>query len=198
MTSNSLDIQVAEDALKFTWGPLWSHFSEVGIGQQAEVNDTSGKQNRYYKWLYCLVKRLKPSQVVELGAAAGISTIAMALALPPDSKIISVDINPEAWRWMKADYNITKVLGDDLDLSIYPKDVDLAKTDLWFIDSLHEGDHLRKELELYKPFFKPGAVVVLDDIRINDGMLQVWNELPYDKCENTNPNHYPGFGFFTI
>lgn len=198
MTSNDLDKAVKELLDKYDVGELDRYFSLIGSGQINEIYNRSGNSHLYYQWLACLVKLLKPKQVVELGAAAGISTIMMAAYMPKDSKLYSVDIDPSAWKWMNYEFpSVIKILGDDLDLAIYPKECDLNKTDIWFIDSLHEEAQLRKEIELYKPYFKKGAVVVLDDIRL-PGLDTVWNELSYDKCETTNPNHYSGFGHFIV
>lgn len=199
LTANDLDKGVASLMGRLDLGPIMDSLSLVGSGQMLEVLDQSGRANRYYQWLCCLMQYLKPKQVVELGAAAGISTLLMAEFLPETSKLISVDCDPQAWRWMKKEYNnVMKILGDDLDLKIYPSYIDLAKTDVWFIDSLHEEAQLRKELELYTPFFKPGAVVVFDDIHLNEGMNKVWEELPWNKHDITNPCHYSGFGVCVI
>lgn len=196
MTANELDIKVMELVREYDVTPVLSHMELVGSGQIAEVKNESDRgQSLYYQWLACLIKLLKPKQVVELGSAAGISTIMMATELSKDSVLYSVDIDPEiAWKWMSRDYpQVVKILGDDLDLSIFPKDCDLSQTDIWFIDSLHTEEQLRVELKLYTPFFKKGAVLVFDDIRI-PGLDKVWAELPYDKHENTNPCHFSGFG----
>lgn len=170
----------------------------VGEGQKNEIRDVNGRPNRYYQWLACLARILKPRQVVELGAAAGISTIMIASELPKDSKFYSVDIDPTiAWKWMNKDYpQVVKILGDDLDMDIW-KGVDLSKTDLWFIDSLHIYEQIKDELTSYKPYFKKGTVVVLDDIHLPD-MGNIWKEIKYDKCDNTIPCHYSGFGFFIV
>jgi len=199
-TANELDLIVTELVHRYDVTPILQHMGLVGSGQIAEIKNESDRgQNLYYQWLACLVKFIKPKQVVELGAAAGISTTMMAFELPKDSKLYSVDIDPSiAWKWMDREYpQVIKVLGDDLDLSIYPKDCDLSQTDIWFIDSLHTEEQLRKEVELYKPFWKKGTIVVLDDIR-QPGLDTVWNELPYDKCETTIPNHFSGFGHFIV
>lgn len=201
MTANELDIAVTDLMRDFDPLPLLHKLRLVGQGQLQEVvNGESDRGcNRYYQWLACLMKLVKPKQVVELGAAAGISTILMATEMPKDSKLISVDIDPSlAWKWMPDEYpQVIKVLGDDLDLKIYPKDVDLSKTDIWFIDSLHTEQQLRAEFELYRPFWKKGAIVVLDDIKI-PGLDKVWSEITEDKCETTIPNHYTGFGHFIV
>ena len=163
-----------------------------------EVKNGNG-QNLYYRWLACLVRLLKPIQIVELGAASGISTMMMATELDKDAKLYSVDIDPAiAWKWMADDYpQVTKILGDDLNMAIWPGNVDLGKTDIWFIDTLHYGYQLKREIETYKPYWKRGAIVIFDDIRLND-LYEIWDSLPYDKFENTFPCHYSGFGFVKI
>ena len=77
------------------------------------------------------------------------------------------------------------------------KDIDLGKTDLFFVDTIHLAHQLEEEIKLYSPYWKKGAIVVFDDIRLND-MFPVWESLNYDKVENTNPNHYSGFGFIKV
>lgn len=196
MTASEIDSQVMDLVRDFSIEPLMNRFQLVGSGQQEEILNKSGRPNLYYQWLYCLMKLLKPKQVIELGAAAGISTEMMALAT--DAKIISVDCDPQSWRWMDAEFpNVTKVLGDDLDLSLYPLNVVLEDTDIWFIDSLHEESQLQKEIDLYSPFWKRGSVVVFDDININPGMRKVWDSLNFDKFEN-NLLHWSGFGLLLV
>ncbi len=201
MTANELDIKVAELVREYDPIPVVQNLMKlVGQGQLNEVMDLNPQGgNRYYQWLACLIKLIKPKQVVELGPAAGISTIMMLSELPKDSKLISVDVDPElAWKWMDKEWpQETRILGDDLDLSIYPKDLDLSQTDIWFIDTLHTEEQLRKEIELYKQFWKPSTIVVFDDIAL-PSLRKVWEELPYDKCETTIPNHFSGFGHIVI
>jgi cephalosporin hydroxylase len=197
MTANEINDKAFELLRDFSIEPHASHFENVNPAHYYNEVLNGRGDNLYYQWLFCLVKLLNPKQIVELGSAAGISTIIMSLAKANDCKLYSVDIDAKmAWTWMKNDYpNVTKILGDDLNMAIWPGNIDLGKTDLWFIDTLHTGEQLTKEIELYKPYWKTGTVVVLDDIRL-PGMFDVWDKLQYDKCENTNPCHYSGFGFF--
>lgn len=200
LSANELDIQVMDLVRDFDVNSLIPHLELVGEGQKLEVlNQNTRGENLYYQWLACLVRLLKPKQIVELGPAAGISTIMMATQKDVDCKLYSVDIDESlAWKWMKYEYaGLVKILGDDLDMSIWPKDVDLSKTDLWFMDTLHTKEQLQKEIDLYSKFWKKGTVVVLDDIRM-EGLWDIWQALPYDKCETTHPNHYSGFGHFIV
>lgn len=177
---------------------LDEHMTLIGSGQVSEINEESGRANGYYKFLHKFCELIKPDQIVELGAAAGISTMLMATG-SPESKIISVDCDPQAWNWMNREYpNVIKVHGDDLKLDIYPKDIDLSKTDFWFFDSLHTSAQLNAELELYKQFFKKGAILAFDDIHINEGMHEVWGNLPYEKLDVSERMHWSGWGLAII
>ena len=202
MTANELDKQVMELVHKYDVNPVLKHMSLVAEGQLREVQNTNDRENLYYIWLACLMRVVKPQQVIELGAAAGISTIMMATSMPKDALLFSVDNDPEiAWKWMSQDYpQVVKCLGDTRDMGIWrgtwgpTLEEGLKKTDVWFFDSLHTEEQLLSELEVYTPFFKKGAILVFDDIHINPGMNKVWDELPYDKQDVSTPLHWSGFG----
>jgi cephalosporin hydroxylase len=124
----------------------------------------------------------------------------MATQMDDDAKLYSVDDasdykeGPKDWSALDREYpNVIKVVGDDLDPAIYPKDFDVSKTELLFIDTLHYGGQLMKELTLYGPALQKGCVIVFDDIRAND-MYPVWESILDDKIELTYPCHYSGFG----
>lgn len=198
MTANELDLLVHKYLDHFDPYSLFPHLEMVREDHKLEIlNQSTQGQSLYYQWLSCLVRAVNPKQVVELGSAAGISTIMMVTQLNKDAKLYSVDIDESiAWKWIARDYpQLIKILGDDLDMGIWPKEVDLKKTDVWFLDTLYTADQLQKEIDLYSKFWKKGAVVVLDDIRL-PGLWKIWEKLPYDKYETTQPNHFSGFGHF--
>ncbi len=201
LTANELDKKVHDYLHYFDINPLLPHLVKVPDGQKLEVLDQTGRANLYYQWLACLVRLIKPEQVLELGASIGISTIMMATQLGKGI-LYSVDdasdykTGMKDWEALTYDYpNVVKVVGNDLDLSIYPPDFNLSKTDILFIDTAHNGEQLQKELDLYVPKLEKGSIVVLDDIRL-PSMWEVWEKIPYEKLEITNPCHYSGFGFF--
>ena len=148
---------------------------------------------------------LKPKQVVEFGGAMGVGDICMLNSSYKDFQLWSITLEEHGLEFAyveKGKYsNFHPVIGDDLDLNSWPKGLDLSKTDLWFIDSLHTEDQLRKELELYKPFFKKGAIILFDDIYQNEGMENVWNELESFlpiKEKHSLSLHWDGFGCVQI
>lgn len=198
--ANELDKKVHEYLQYFDVNPLMFHMTKVPEGQWLEVKDETGQANLYYQYLACLIRAIKPKQVLELGASIGVSTIVMATQLSNDAKLYSVDDESDYregmrdWEAIDKEYpQLIKVKGNDLDLSIYPKDFDISKTDLVFIDTAHYGGQLKKELDLYLPLLKKGCVILIDDIRLND-MFVVWESIQDDKIEITNPCHYSGFG----
>jgi len=200
LTPNDLDKKVHEYLHYFDPNSLLPFLVKVPDGQRLEVLNKTGQANLYYQYLACLVRFLKPKQVIELGASIGLSAIMILTQLEKDAKLYSVDDASDYeegmkdWEAIDRDYpQLIKVIGNDLDLSIYPKDFDIGKTDLVFIDTIHFGGQLMKELNLYMPLLPKGCVILIDDIRLND-MFVVWEAIQDDKIEITNPCHYSGFG----
>ncbi len=155
---------------------------------------------RYYQWLPKLIDEIKPLQVVELGGAMGVSALMMLHTLPKESKLYSITLEEHGleFSFIADKYeNFVPVIGNDLDMSVWPKDLDLSKTDLFFFDSLHTTEQLTKELALYSPFFKKGSILLFDDIRMPE-LWPVWEKLPYDKLEITNPCHFSGMGICEV
>lgn len=175
--------------------PFWTKMD--GYGRDVIHNRIKNIPSLYQKWLLCMVEELQPKQIVELGAWRGISTCMLLAGMPKESKLYSVDNDPISWEYVPDDPRLIKVLGDDLDINIYPKDVDLSKTDFWFIDTNHMEEFFQKERAVYEKFWKPGTVIAMDDVGHWDQftLWKEWEKLPYDKVELPTL-HYTGFGFF--
>lgn len=191
---SEIDRNVRKILENYRVGDIADHLAGISPAHVKNEVENGNGLNLYYQWLACLVRFLKPKQVVELGAASGISTIMIATELSKNAKFYSMDNDPTiAWKWMYTDYpQLTKMLGDDLDMDNW-KGIDLTKTDLWFIDTLHTKTQLEKEIELYSPYWKNGTIVVFDDIKMSE-LRGTWKSLPYIKFED-DKLHYSGFGF---
>lgn len=165
-------------------------------------NDIENKSEvGYYQFLPCLISYLKPRQIVELGGAMGASALMMLSALPTTSKLFSITLEEDGleYSFVKEKYhNFVPIVGDGLDLKSWSSTLNLGETDLWFIDTKHEESQLKAEIELYKPFFKKGSVILLDDIKINEGMFRVWIDLNVDKFDATTWLHHSGFGIIVL
>lgn len=158
---------------------------------------------------YCFfpgfIELLKPRQIIELGSAMGVAIISMLHSQHKDFNLYGVTLseNNLEFCYVKKDKypNFHPIVGDYMDMSIW-KDIDLKQTDLWYLDGLHEETHLRAELELYKPFFKKGAIVLFDDMMINAGMHRVYDDLenifPVKEKILNNQLHSTGFTIVEI
>ncbi len=182
----------------FTVAGLMPALRAANEGAIEDVLNTNG--SAYYQWSACLVDALKPKQVVELGGAMGVWDICVLHTLSQDSRLYSVTI-PEhglEFSYVVDTYqNFVPCMGNDLDLAVWPKELDLSKTDVWFIDSEHTEKHLRAELELYKPFFKKGAILLFDDIHEPE-LWKVWQELQWNKHDSSDPLHWSGYGICVV
>lgn len=119
------------------------------------------------KLLQLLARMIGASRILEIGTLGGYSTIWMAQALPPDGKLISLEIDPTHAHVARA--NLTRAgLDDRAEVRVGPAlDAlpDLASAgpfDLVFIDAdkQRNPDYFAWALKLTKP----GSLIVVDNI----------------------------------
>lgn len=178
------------------------------MANEGAVNDvlnTNGCAN--YQWAVGVMEELKPKQIIELGGAMGVWDLCVLHSLPEECKLYSVTLEEHGleYSYVVDKYkNFFPSVGDDLTLSTWPLELDFTNTDFWYFDSEHTEKQLRAELDLYSPFFKQGAIVLFDDIYINEGMTNVWNDIKSGKygisdCfDATDPLHYTGYGLTIV
>lgn len=199
-----------EELLKQSLDKLEAFDSEILIKELAVnpylstdvgARDIRDKKNcANYCWFPIFVELLKPKMVVELGSAMGVADICVVNSDYKDFQFYGITLKEHGLEFCyveKDKYpNFHPIVGDYLDMSIW-KDIDLKQADLWYLDGLHEESHLREELELYKPFFKEGAIVLFDDMMINAGMHRVYDDLenifPVKEKILNNQLHSTGF-----
>lgn len=151
----------------------------------------------YYRYLIGMVRVLKPMQVVELGGNNGLGAHYMLSTMPDGANLYTVDI-VDALRELRFQppqrNNAHILIGDTRDMTIWDEcGVDLNKTDLWFFDSDHTYKQLTEEWALYSRYFRKGTVAMLDDVLLNEGMWQAWQEIPQAKLL-TPEIHHSGWG----
>jgi len=148
----------------------------------------------YYWFLHALVLVTRPRKVLELGRCLGTSALFMLGALEDDATLITVDIEERASDLLHCldDPRLRVLVGNDLDLTTYG-DTDISGIDFLFIDTDHTCAQATKEWELYSPYLSENALVVFDDITMND-MGRFWDSLTCAKLETGGTYHYTGFG----
>ena len=188
--------------------PLWEKYDLTkaepwlkGLSEGSRRDILDKTNVGYYQFLPCLINYLGPRVIIELGGAMGAAALMMLSSLPKESRLYSITLEEHGleFSFVKEKYpSFVPIVGDDLILSNWPKELDLAQTDLWFFDSLHSYDQLHKEIELYKPFFKEGAVILVDDIHLSEEMFRAWLEFSGDKFDATAWLHWSGYGIIVI
>lgn len=175
---------------------------EIGHG----LGDISRKADiGNYSWFPGFIDLLKPTQVVELGSAMGVADICMLASPYRAFELFGITLKERGLEfcYIKKEQhpNFHPIVGNYMDLSIWPKNIDLKKTDFWYIDGLHQGKHVTEQIKLYKPFFKPGTIIAFDDIFMSPDMAEMWHGLDdiLDiKYKTTLPLHFTGFGLIQI
>lgn len=173
----------------------WQLLSQVNEEYLEYLQNTNG--NFYYQWLALLVKNIKPNLILELGNCFGLSTLMMFSQLSETAQLISNDLTNQLKFVPPHVFNDSRLkfyFGNDLDLNIFGDDLPVG-IDMLFIDTNHTFEQISAEWKIYKNLCNPGAIVILDDIRMND-MFDFWESLPYPKLELTTKCHVTGFGFF--
>jgi predicted O-methyltransferase YrrM len=179
-----------------TYQPPADVLSRVDEEYRAYLTNVDGR-SFYYQWLAVAVRLLKPSLVVELGGGLGASTLMMLSELPVTGRLVTCDLRPTL-KFVSAsamrDARFRFVSGNDLDLSIFGDEPPIG-IELLFIDTDHTLVQLAAEWSVYRHLCNPGALVVLDDILMND-LPRFWETLPYPKLDLTRECHFSGFGLF--
>ena len=182
-----------------------SHLKEITRyvtgGAHEDIFDPLNR-SQYYQWLTALMVVLRPKQVVELGGAMGASALCMLAGLPTESKLYSITLpeNGLEFNFIKDEYpSLVRVVGNDRDfeLGVWPKDLKWRETQVLFIDSEHTPEQLRFELDTYIPLVGPDTLVVVDDIKLNDGLFQIWKSIAHPKLD-VSDLHHSGFGIFYV
>ncbi len=158
---------------------------------------SGGPCGPYYRFLYHLAAKIKPTLIVELGAYRGGSTAYLAKGAP-QCKVIAVEPypQPEFESVLKAcpniDWRKDASLSKDVLDSVADKSVDIC-----FIDTVHNEEYAIPEYKAWCPKMKDGGVMFFDDITIDDLMISAWaNIKALDEREKISlPTlHYSGFG----
>ena len=132
-----------------------------------------------------LMHSLQAKKVIDVGVFTGASSLAAALALPPDGKIIACDINEEFTRQAQQYWKEAGVR-DKVDLRIAPAGETLQALidegqggtfDFAFIDADKVGYDLYYEKCLV--LMKPGGIIAFDNTLWSGAVLK-----PYDSCDD--------------
>lgn len=152
----------------------------------------------YYLYLARLVREIAPRRIVELGTDIGRAAAFMMTQLPARSELITVEIGSQIRTDLAAcqgDPRLKIVTGSSTDPRVYEP---LTDIDLLFIDTDHLYEQISAEWRAYRGRLSKGAVVVFDDIHLNEGMERFWSELPEPKIDAGKDVHFSGWGLVSF
>ena len=134
------------------------------LENDTKVNDACA---HYCRFLYFLTKTLKSKVCLEIGTWKGMSSACLASG-NPEGKVYTIDINHQVYDKICALPNVIAVLQGDPRINM------IEKIDILFIDAEHEAKATADHFEKWLPFLNKGAIVMFDDIFLNDSMKNFW------------------------
>lgn len=167
--------------------------TDLGAGSQklsnsrkiASIAKVSGSGVKYGKLLYKLIDFYQPKNILELGTSLGIGTFMMSKAAPK-GKIYTVEGCPNTQSVAKeklAQFGVKNVHFYHSAFSDFLQSNKIMY-DFVFIDGDHRGKSLLQQLNLLAPYIHEKTLIVLDDIRWSQDMLDTWQELVQSKTYN--------------
>ncbi|HPE86398.1 MAG TPA: O-methyltransferase [Bacteroidales bacterium] len=116
-------------------------------------------------FLSMLVRMKHPMIIVEIGTFTGYASLAMALAMPAEAKLITIEKNPEVAEIAKAYFakanlqkRISLRVGDAREAILHLE----PNIDLLFIDA--DKRNTLKYYQLLLPKVNPGGIIVVDNV----------------------------------
>lgn len=132
------------------------------------------------KLLHILARMFKAQNILELGTLAGYSTIWLGRALPPDGRLVSLELNQAYADLARA--NIDRAgLSNQVEVRVGPAIDNLPKLDdeglvfdLVFIDA--DKASTPKYLDWALRLTKPGSVIIIDNVVRDGGVVNAGSE----------------------
>lgn len=163
-------------------------FQDFGAGSKRlgknrsirEIYLQSATTKKNGRLLYAISKHYQPKNILEFGTSLGVGTLSMHLG-NSKAKIDTVEANKDICEFAKN--NIYGFSENKENIHFYHATFDVfidnhlaKKYDLIFIDGHHDGKAMLHYLSKLRPFIHNQTVIVLDDIRWSDSMLDAWKE----------------------
>lgn len=135
-------------------------------------------QRRWGLFLHLCAEAFGARTILELGACVGISGAYMAGA-SSRPRVITIEASPElapvAAETIARFSTSSSVLHGMFDDCL--PDALTAPIGLAYIDGHHDGEATLRYVRTIAPHLEPGALIVLDDIRLYDEMAEAWQRL---------------------
>lgn len=178
-------------------------FTDFGAGSKKmnkfrkvkNILKNSSSKGKYAKLLFKVSKYYKPNNILELGTSLGVGTLNLHLG-NPDSIITSVEGCPNTFKYTYNQFqnlkpHQIKLINNKFSNFIENLEKDM-KFDLIYIDGHHDGKALANYIEILKPHYHNNTIIILDDIRWSNSMLNSWKKI------SSSENFHVSIDFFRM
>lgn len=141
----------------------------------------------HYRLLTYISNNMDNSILIDIGTLKGSS--ALALSSNKTNKVYSFNLHDELQINSLPD-NINFIIGDILDdkfLSL------ILKSKVILLDTFHDGSFEKMFYE-YLKFIGYKGILLLDDIKLNNEMIEFWDSIDNDKDDISHIGHITGTG----
>lgn len=157
------------------------------------------KPGEHYRLLVCIIKHLRPRVTVEIGSGKeAFSSRIMHRYCKGNQLLYSFDINFDL-RHLSNKNLIYSI--EDITSSTNRNRI-LGDADFIFIDTEHTGEQEHSILQAIYPCLKKQALLMFDDIHLNDDMEDFWCNLDKDfalqKQDVSFLGHWSGTGLALV
>jgi predicted O-methyltransferase YrrM len=166
--------------------PLWEGYRSLASYAWSRTEGRTSDEvrsplafGRFYAWL---AAERRPAAIVEFGTAFGISGMYWLAGLKRAGGGELLTFEPNAIWAEIARRNLARisprfslVLGtfeDNAAAALAGKTVEMA-----FVDAIHTGAFVRRQLAILRRHLAPGSLVLFDDINFSDDMRACWAEI---------------------
>ncbi|MEN9344948.1 MAG: hypothetical protein RLZZ60_417 [Bacteroidota bacterium] len=155
--------------------------AQSGQKPLSEIVRNSSKSSKYAELLERMCAYFQPEYVIEIGSAAGISTMYQALALP-NGQIHALEGNAGLVKVMKHNFEQMGLQNIVVHEGLFSQTLPVVLNELPRVDYVFfDGDHsLQSTLAYFESCLQKahtGSIFVFDDIRWSDDMHLAWQKI---------------------
>ncbi len=157
----------------------------------------SSISEKHGKLLYRMSRYYKPASIIELGTAAGLSTLYLALGNPA-AKVVTIEANPilsgvASAVFKRHHLNHIELMNCSFEDALPLLKLDRTSNTMIFIDGNHTYEATRKYFDFFIANTAEPYTLILHDINWSRGMKRIWNEVRSDlKVKTTIDIYYLG------
>jgi predicted O-methyltransferase YrrM len=166
--------------------PLWDGYASNNIAGSTRMPNVVRTTETMGNVFTYLVQKLQPQIVVEFGTAFGVSGMYFLAGIESNQKGKLLTFEPNnVWRDL-AIRNLAQIsdrfdsiagtFEENID-DVLPQDQSI---DLAFIDAIHTMEFVVPQLEKVIAGSSDHAIIILDDIKFSDSMMECWDNVSKD------------------